>query len=190
MWHLSSSRSVISYRVVSFFRFPIFGVSGPPRFRLLDRSRYIKADSWPMASLNVPCRFMLGNLTSVTLPLEQEIPSQELQGSVEPVQLCGPFFQLFIKAWSAVNRHCEQLYPCKKVACFLYPDEMQNIKAYHLGSLSGWSLAGALPGARTEAAATASALCSTLQARPPHKSKCQQITANSDGRPWRSLCTK
>ena len=83
--------------------------------------RYIKADSWPMASLNVPCRFMLGNLlqkpgfstifdyllkeegylsthTSVTLPLEQEIPSQELQGSVEPVQLCGPFFQLFIKA--------------------------------------------------------------------------------------------
>ena len=61
--------------------------------------RYIKADSWPMASLNVPCRFMLGNLlqkpgfstifdyllkeegylsthTSVTLPLEQEIPSQ------------------------------------------------------------------------------------------------------------------
>lgn len=83
--------------------------------------RYVKADNWPMALLNVPCRFMLGNLlhipvfsivfdylliqegllsthTSVTLPLEQEIPSQELQGSVEPVQLCGPFCQLFIKA--------------------------------------------------------------------------------------------
>lgn len=79
-----------------------------------------------MALLNVPCRFMLANLLqtpgfirafdyllreegllsthiSVTRPLEQEIPTQEVQGSVEPVQLSGSFRQLFIKALSAAT---------------------------------------------------------------------------------------
>lgn len=27
--------------------------------------RYVKADNWPMALLNVPCRFMLGNLLHI-----------------------------------------------------------------------------------------------------------------------------
>lgn len=50
--------------------------------------RYVKAESCSMALLNVPATFMLDNLSSVTLPLEQEIPSQGLHGS-DPVQLCG-----------------------------------------------------------------------------------------------------
>ena len=43
----NSQRGVIflygrcSYKVVSCFRFPIFGVSGPPRFGLLDRSLHV-----------------------------------------------------------------------------------------------------------------------------------------------------
>jgi hypothetical protein len=46
---------------------------------------------------------LLSTHISVTRPLEQEIPTQEVQGSVEPVQLSGSFCQLFIKALSAAT---------------------------------------------------------------------------------------
>jgi hypothetical protein len=46
---------------------------------------------------------LLSTHISVTRPLEQEIPTQEVQGSVEPVQLSGSFFQLSIKALSAAT---------------------------------------------------------------------------------------
>ena len=80
-----------------------------------------------MVLLNVPPIFMLDNLLqkpgfsrlfvnrsknvtdefsshiSVTLPLEQEIPSQEVHGSVDPVQLCGSFCQFLVSACSAAT---------------------------------------------------------------------------------------